>query len=483
MKIGLRILAGYCLIVGLAAWFLLNVFMEEVKPGVRSTQEDTLIDSANLLAELVADDVKAGAFAQSASARRLQAYAARRVDLDISGIAKHQLNSRVYLTDAQGVVLFDSTGRDTGKDYSRWNDVYRTLRGQYGARSSRTVAHDDNSSVMYVAAPVRDGARIIGALTLAKPNASVQMFVERSQRKILHRGALLLSLSLLIGIAFTFWLAQALRQLMVYIGEVEAGRKAVLPRMGRHEIGTLGRALEALRYQLEGKQYVEQLMHTLAHELKSPIAAIQGSAELLSEAMPLAERRHFLATILNQNTRQKQLIDRLLELVRLEKLQHLTVREPVDMAALLAQVATDFAARLLARRLALECQADPALPTLQGDALLLRQALGNLLDNAISFAPQGSVIFLAAQRRGAALRLTVRDQGAGIPDYASARLFERFYSLPRPDGAKSTGLGLPFVREVALLHHGSVTVQNHGAGGVCATLDLPLLLTAHTMLG
>jgi two-component system sensor histidine kinase CreC len=203
--------------------------------------------------------------------------------------------------------------------------VYLTLQGKYGARSTRSRPDDETSTVMHVAAPIRDGNEVIGVLTVAKPNASVQAFVERSQRKILQRGAVLLLLSLLIGLAFAWWLHHALGKLMRYIGEVEAGRKVALP-LGKNEFGTLGRALEAMRIRLEGKEYVEQLMHTLAHELKSPIAAIQASAELLQEDMPPAERHQFLASILEQNARQRQLIDKLLALVRVEKQQRLDPR-------------------------------------------------------------------------------------------------------------------------------------------------------------
>ena len=180
---------------------------------------------------------------------------------------------------------------------------------------------------MHVAAPIRDGERIIGVLTVAKPNATVQPFVERSQRIILERGALLLGLSLLIGVAFAWWLNRSLGRLTRYVADVEAGKKASLPTLGKNEIGRLGRALDAMRTRLEGKEYVEELMHTLAHELKSPIAAIQSSAELMQEDMPPAERRHFLGNILNQNLRQKQLIDKLLALIRVEKQQHLAAPE------------------------------------------------------------------------------------------------------------------------------------------------------------
>ncbi len=472
MKIGPRILLGYFLIVGLAAWFLLAVFVQQVKPGVRSTLEDTLVDTANLLAVLVADDVKAGRTGPESMLARIRAAERRSVDVQIDGFRKRASNYRVYITDARGIVIFDSSGRDVGKDFSRWNDVYLTLRGAYGARSTRAYPEDDSSAVMHVAAPIRDGARILGVLTVAKPIATVQPFVARSQRIILERGALLLVLSLAIGAGFTWWLTHSLRKLMRYIGEVEAGRKATLPALGENEIGTLGRALEDLRHKLEGKQYAEELMHTLAHELKSPIAAIQGAAELLREDMPAAQRGHFLATILQQNERQQQLIDKLLALIRVEQQQVLAAPGRVDLAHLTELAAGDCRARLAARGLALRIDAAPL--TVPGDLLMLRQALGNLLDNAIDFSPPGATIMVRAARRGGQAVLSVQDQGPGIPAYAAERLFERFYSLARPDGARSTGLGLPFVREVAALHRGSVDVANGAAGGALATLALPL---------
>ncbi len=471
MKIGLRILLGYFLVVAIGAWFLLNVFVGEIKPGVRSTMEDTLADTANLLAVLVADDVKAGRAGESVLFQRIEQIAQRRLDVRIDNYTKNALSYQIYITDARGIVIFDSKGAATGKDYSRWNDVYLTLRGKYGARSTRSNPDDEDSTVMHVAAPIRDDGKIIGVLTVAKPNSTVQKFIERGQEAMLTRGAVLLSLSLLIGIAFAVWLHRSLGRLMHYIGEVEGGRKAVLPAMGNSEIGVLGRALDAMREKLEGKEYVEEVMQTLAHELKSPIAAIQGSAELLREDMDPGDRQRFLDNILNQNQRQKQLIDKLLALVRVEKQQQLGAPERIAVRELVAQAQADHAGKLAARRLTIDSQADDA--ALLGDPLLLRQALGNLVDNAADFAPPGSSIRIEATRQGARVIVRVCDSGPGIPEFAQERLFDRFYSLPRPNGARSTGLGLPFVREVAALHKGSATVANQPGGGACAVLDLP----------
>lgn len=488
MKIGLRILLGYFLIVALIGYLVLTVFVEEVKPGVRATLEDTLVDTSQLLAALVADDMKAGKLDQAKLVQRMHHFSQQPVDMHINGVKKHHLNFEVYITDAKGIVVFDSANLALGRDYSRWNDVYLTLRGQYGARSTRLVYNDDATAVMHVAAPVKDGERIIGSLTVAKAVSTINPFIERSQKKILRRSGWLLLASLLIGGGFAWWLSNALKRLQTYAASVERGEKAVLPAMGNHEIASLGRALEAMRIRLEGKQYVEHLMHTLTHELKSPIAAIGAAAELLRDdsAMPVADRQHFLANIMEQNERQKQLIDKLLALVKLEKQQSLSSVVPVDVPALLAQVVQDAHSRLASQNQQVSVEALPC--SLSGDALLLRQALGNLLDNASDFAPPGSRLQMTCTLHPAApeakppratptLAICVLDDGPGIPDYAKERIFERFYSLPRPQKAKSTGLGLPFVREVALLHGGTVSIQNRPEGGVCACLQLPVATT------
>jgi two-component system sensor histidine kinase CreC len=110
-----------------------------------------------------------------------------------------------------------------------------------------------------------------------------------------------------------------------------------------------------------------------------------------------------------------------------------------------------------------------------GDPLLLQRAVGNLLDNALDFSPPGARIEVTLALKGRQAEIGVRDHGPGIPDYADHKVFEKFYSLARPGTQrKSTGLGLPFVREIAALHHGRVTLRNAPDGGAVATLVLPV---------
>ncbi len=464
MRIGLRLLLGFFLVLGLALFVVLRVFLEEVKPGTRLAMEDSLVDTAYSLAQLAAPDLKAGTIAGGPFAQAMRALPAVRPDADIWGFHKDRIHTRVSVTDARGIVVFDTRAAAVGEDHSRWNDVYRTLRGEYGARSSADSPDAPESTVMHVAAPVRDGARIIGVLTVSRPNATLEPYIQRSRDRILAWSWALLGISLAIGLLFTWWMASSLSRLRGYAHAVAQGERAELPRMGRlsgnTEFSDLAQAVERMRVRLEDKAYVETYVHTLTHELKSPLAAIRGAAELLQEPLPDADRQRFAGNIERQTERLQLLIDQLLGLADVEQMRQLRDVESVDLSALTRETLQALEPRLRLKNL----QVADGLGTghsLRGNRFLLRQALHNLLDNAIDFSPAGGTLTLGLLREGAQLVWTLRDQGPGVPDYAIGRIFERFYSLPRGEGQdKSSGLGLCFVQEVSGLHGGEVRVEN-----------------------
>lgn len=479
MKIGLRVLLGYFVIVALAALLVGRVFVEQVKPGVRQAMEDTLIDNANMLAELASDDMQTGHIADGRFATRIRALQGRKINAEVSGFAKHGSDLQVTITDARGIVVFDSMGRDIGRDNSRWNDVRRTLRGEYGARSTRSDPDDDTSTVMHVAAPIfgraGNGAgnqrEIIGVLSVAKPNLAMAPFIARSQAVVLRWGFVLMGAALLVGLIAAWWLSRQLSALRRYADAVAAGERASLPDAAG-EFGDLGRALHEMRVKLEGKQYVEQYVHALTHELKSPLAAIRGASELLEQPMPDADRARFVASIAAQGDRMAQMVDKLLALAAVEHRQHIEQPQQVDVTELLHAATDAVRQRADAAGVALVIDAPQAL-TLSGDAFLLQQALVNLLDNALDFSPRGSSVQLHASRDAPGVCMQVRDRGPGVPEFARERVFERFYSLPRPDGgSRSSGLGLPFVAEVAALHGGHAELIERDEGGSVARIVL-----------
>lgn len=476
MRLGLRIFFAFFAIAGIAAFFVLRVFIAEVKPSVREVMEDVLIDSANLLAEQASADLRAmpagGTLDGTRFARGVADYAGRPVDARIWGLDKRSLDFRVYVTDVAGRVVFDSaTPAATGADYSRWRDVARTLRGEYGARATREVETDDRSSVMYVAAPVTDAGRVIGVLTVAKPLATISQFIDRAERRMLVAGLWLLALSLAVGVAATLWLVWSVRRLRRYAQAVGTGERATVPALPG-ELGDLAVAVDGMRERLEGRHAVEQAMRAMTHELKSPLAAIGGAAELLHDDLPVPERQRFANLVGEQVVRLRSMVDRLLELSKLEGIAVLPTPGPVDMVALARAAVRAYEAVLAQRRLQVHWGAE-ANVQISGDAEQLALALSNLLGNAVDFAPEGSVLELGVHPTAGRVAVVLRDHGPGVPDYALPQLGQRFFSLPRPhDGRKGSGLGLAIVKQVAVLHGGTVAFAN-AHPGLRVTLSLP----------
>jgi two-component system sensor histidine kinase CreC len=473
MNISVRLFLGYFLVVGLTAWFVLDIVTEEVEPGLRQATEETLVDAAHVLAELAAQDlanrrINSGNFSASLRAARR-----RLPDANIFGVQKKSVDFRIYVTDLQGMVVFDSEGESVGSDFSQWKDISSVLRGEYGARTTRADPDLANTSSMYVAAPIFWQGKLIGVLSLAKPTVTLLPYVEHTTNRLRRDGFILLAIAAAIGLVFSIWLTWSIYGLIRYARNVSAGLKAEAPTGGGRQFSELARALAAMRERLEGKQYVEKYVQNLTHEMKSPLTAVVSAAELMEAPLPEAERARFSRLILEESRRLQHIIERMLQLARVEQLQRPEDNQLLDLGELARQGAESRRAALEGRGLSIEIQAEGSFPC-RGDPFLLRQALNNLLDNAIDFSPPDGVIRVALEKNPGKLLLKVSDQGAGAPDYALPQLFERFYSLPRPaTGRKSTGLGLPFVREVARLHGGEAHFANRPGGGAEVCLEIP----------
>ncbi|WP_430461320.1 two-component system sensor histidine kinase CreC [Thalassolituus sp. LLYu03] len=469
MSLSQRIFIAYIVFVALCSYAILHIIREEIKPAVSQATEENLVDTANLLAEFLRQPLLENRLRSVDILSILNAYGQRNPAAKIGDVQKSAVYNRVYVTDAAGIVLLDSDGRATGEDYSRWNDVYLTLRGQYGARSSS----DDNPafSVMYVAAPIRNGDELIGVVSVGKSTSTLKPYVDYIRQRLTGLTLAVLLAGLLGGGLFSWWLSRELRRLREYAINVSQNQKAVLPRSPSHELRQLGEALESMREQLDGKAYIERYVQTLTHELKSPITGIRAAAELLQSPMPDSTRTKFLTHIENDSQRLLQLTEKLLQLSQLEQQQVLREDQAIDDQQLLNDVCAAYSARLMQKNIRL-IRKTPGLQ-LHGDYFLLRQALSNLFDNALDFTPQQGEIHLSTEVDAGGQNIHLFNQGPAIDQFALPRLSERFYSLPRPDsGKKSSGLGLSLVQEVMALHHGQLIICN-AAGGVRATLHWP----------
>lgn len=475
VKIRTRLLIMLVLFCGLGLYLLFRQFLDNMHPHYSQTMEESMVDMSVLLAAQVANQAAGGTIAVDDLRAAFTTAKRQTFSAQIYEMTKTQINLRLYVTDRKGIVLFDSDGGlDEGKDYSRWNDVYRTLRGKYGARASRTDPDDPLTSLLCVSAPIMVNGEIAGVLAVCKPTESVWLFLELARRDIMVLGVIAMLALLLIALMISFWITWPIEKLTRYVKAIRHGQRATPPKLGRSEIGALGSAFEEMRAALDGKQYVEEYVQSLTHQMKSPLSAIRGAAELLGEDMPPEQRYRFTENIRTESRRIQDIIDRMLRLSALENRRQLQETKTVDITKLLAGVIEEMQPIFSEKRLDVQL-ADTASANITCEPFLIRQAVSNLLQNAADFSRDGGNILVSTRMEQEFFTITVLDDGFGIPEYARDKVFDRFYSLQRPDtGKKSSGLGLAFVKEVAALHGGRVIVENRPEGGVKATLSISI---------
>ncbi len=483
-----RIFLGLLLIYAVGIAFVLYRVVSDLDPRYRESAEESLVETSQLLAALVEQDVRDGVIDPARLKSLFNAAYAREFDVQIFSVKKTRVELRAYVTDRHGTVLFDSSGQSVGRDFSQWRDVRLALQGQYGARTTLDIPGDANSAVMYVAAPLRwvstaQGAgsgEIIGTLTVGKPVQSFGQFVVAARSRTLYAGFLSVLAVLVLALTVSVWLVRPFGLISDYAHYVKAQQGFHPMRLLRRAWDLLRAAYDEMRDALAGRNYVADYVQTLTHEVKSPLSAIRGAAELLEEQlleepMQEAQRQQFLGNIQRETQRIQEMVDRMMELTALETRRVLDNVQRVALQPLLEELAHASQGVAARRHIRLTVQAQSDA-TVEADPFLLRRAVSNLLDNALDFSPEGGLIELGLRLDGRWACITVCDQGPGIPAYAQDKVFEKFYSLVRPHSRKkSTGLGLSFVKEIAALHRGRVELGNRPEAqgtGALATLWL-----------
>lgn len=461
MSIFIRIWFFFSLVVVLSLGFIAYTLTQQVKPNVRQVVEDTLAENSNIIAQLVAEDVAQHQVNTPEFDQKIQAALSRQLNATIWQHKKNQINQQLYITDQNGIVIYDSEHQAIGQDYSKWNDVYLTLRGKYGARSTAIYPYDRNSSVMYIAAPIIHQQQLIGVVSIGKPNQSVQPYIERAEQQLVYQALWIAALSLLLASIVAYWLRHSIDKVRRYAQALAPVNQAPFFYSAK-ELNQVTQALSDMREKLEDRAYVENYVNTLTHELKSPLTAIQASAELLQDDLPLSDQQQFATHIVQQSQRLQSLIERMLLLTRLEKNQHALEFQTLDLNALIQQCVQQQHSALQLKQVQLQLDLPPQCGV-YADAFWLRQALNNLLDNARDFCPTQGLIALQLKADPAQhhLQILLFNEGEAIPEYALSRVFETYFSLPRPHNQqRSTGIGLSIVQQIVQQHHGQIHIQN-----------------------
>jgi two-component system OmpR family sensor kinase len=306
----------------------------------------------------------------------------------------------------------------------------------------------------------------------------------------LHRLALLEAVALaalVVVLSAGSWLVlrrglRPLERMAQTAGSISAGdlSQRVTPSGGQTEMGRLGGALNSMLTDIEvafaereaTEQRLRQFLADASHELRTPLTSIQGFAELfrVSGDKSQVDLPTILRRIEQESARMKVLVEDLLLLARLDQPRD-RQRAPVDLAVLAADACSDAVATDPGRPVSLDAP-DPVV--LAGDEALLRQAVANLITNAIRHTPPRTPIDVSVRLTDGTALLSVRDHGPGLDAEPVQRVFDRFWQADKGRVGAGAGLGLAIVAGIADEHDGTATAANAEGGGALFTLKLPL---------
>jgi signal transduction histidine kinase len=240
------------------------------------------------------------------------------------------------------------------------------------------------------------------------------------------------------------------------------------------------RAYEAERRRVEELARLSQLradfVSLVSHELRSPMAAVIGAARTLQDRwrmLSASQRESFLALIGDETSRLAELVGDVLDTSRIEAGTFSYRFEEVDLGSVVDEAVE--AAVLAQQEVPVLASVRSGLPSIRGDRARLRQVLGNLIENAVKYSPEGGEVRVSAATGNGAVLIDVRDSGPGIPRDQQARIFEKFGRVDVPGASKpGTGLGLFIARSIAEAHGGSLEVTSGAELGATFTLSLPV---------
>lgn len=362
-------------------------------------------------------------------------------------------------------------------------EVRAALSGRYGAATRPTSGQ--RSLTLFSAVPIRHDGAVVGAVVTSQSTFRTLAALYTVRLRLFEIViASLLAASVLTGVA-AMTIVRPLARLRKQANTV-AERRGPLPEVfegagRRDEIGALARALgELTRRTNDHVKLVQSFGADVAHELKNPLASIRTAAEMMAESESPEERRKFFELMTRDTARLERLVSGLREVARLEGQIESDVTQSIALAPLVEQVAAT-ANQRAARGVRVEVTAPPGLPYVSASPERIVQVLENLVDNAVSFAPDGDTVDVTLKCDGRWIECAVRDRGPGMPPAHLERVFDRFFTY-RPDDRQRehTGLGLAIAKQIVESYGGTLVACNRPGGGAEFTFRLPVCSAAAT---
>ena len=379
-------------------------------------------------------------------------------------------NLAIYVTDKDGLLVLDSRGLTLGKDMREINEVESALSGASDTTNIIVEETSENrkargavieyflkSRYLNASNPIYgDNGEILGAVVVVAPLIDLM-----GESYLLRFIFYIFVIALLFGFLGSYRITRNINRIQKYTSNLFSGEDVLMPDLN-NQFNKLARTIRDARADVELKDDVEQYIDTLAHELRTPITGIQLTAENLLSPMTDKQRKHFVENILESNKHMDLLVNRLLDLSRIERREALKNVELLNIKEIVSKVfkAPSREKMIDDKDIKIDIQIN-SNASLKAEKILLEQAIGNIVNNALDFSPNSGTITIKSSQTNAAISIIVLDDGPGIPPQVINKLFTRFFSVSRPDtGVRGNGLGLRFVRKIMKLHGGEVSLQN-----------------------
>lgn len=358
-------------------------------------------------------------------------------------------------------------------------EVRAALRGRYGA-ATRVSTGGQRSVTLYSAIPVRSGGQVVGAVLVSQSTYRILQALYEVRLQVFRVFLISVAAAVVLSLLVSTTIARPLRRL-----RNEA--KAILDRSGRlrrrfqgstklDEIGDLARTLEVLTRRLEDRmRFVESFASDVSHELKNPLASIRSATEMLAEVESAEDRSRFCRVIESDVARMEHLLSGIQRITHIDAELEREERERVDVNDLAAAI-TDGFRRRAGRRVEFEVTIPHAPAVVSASPERLTQVIENILDNAVSFSPEGGHVRVRLVAGESQHHIIVEDEGPGIPSEHIERIFDRFFSY-RPRGGASpgghVGLGLSVAKAIVEGYGGTIRATTRAPDGACFEIILP----------
>jgi len=349
----------------------------------------------------------------------------------------------------------------------------------YGFNLGETpTAVTDRSELIEETIIFNDSGEMIGILRLSQGPAYGSIILRNVAWGWLIAGSIAVLLAALIGWFLSRRLTKPLGSLTTVTERMAAGDLSVRTDVNRaDELGILGDSFNQMAAQVENTvTTLRQFAADAAHELHTPLTALQTDLHLLTEGGTQIEQAQRMQRAQSQAVRLQLLADSLLDLSRLEAEPMPEDLPLVDLTQLVQVVGELVASQAEQAGLNFQMDLPETAVTVHGDALRLQQALGNLLDNSLKFTSVPGEIGLMLEVEGETAVITVRDTGIGIPPEDLPKLFTRFHRGTNSAQYAGSGLGLAIVNAIITGHDGEVSIENQSKG-TKAEIRLPIKAT------